>query len=88
MLNAAYYVFSSVKPYMSQEVMKMVHSAISCGIIFWGNSTDSTKIFKVQKRVIRIIIRSKNRDFCRDFLKILKYYRFTDNTYSHSYYLW
>jgi hypothetical protein len=59
MLSAACYAFRSIKPYMSQEVMKMVyyayfHSAMSYGIIFWGSSTDSTKIFKMQKRTIRI----------------------------------
>jgi hypothetical protein len=27
---------------------------MSYGIIFWGNSTDSSKIFKMQKRAIRI----------------------------------
>jgi hypothetical protein len=62
---------------MSQEVMKMVyypcfHSAMSYGIIFWGNSTDSTKIFKIKKRAIRIITESKNRDSCRDLFKNLK----------------
>jgi hypothetical protein len=62
---------------MSQEVMKMVcyayfHSGMSYGIIFWGNSTDSTKIFKMQKRAIKIITGSKNRDSCRDLLKKLK----------------
>jgi hypothetical protein len=62
---------------MSQEVMKMVYhayfySTILYGIIFWGNSTDSKKNFKMQKRAIRIITGSKNRDYCRDLLKHLK----------------
>jgi hypothetical protein len=62
---------------MSQEVMKMVyhtyfHSTVLYGIIFWGNSTDSQKNFKMQKRVIRIITGSKNKDSCRNLLKNLK----------------
>jgi hypothetical protein len=76
-LRAACYVLRSVKPYMSQEILKIVyyasfHSAMSYGIIFWGNSTDSTKIFKMQKRAIRIITGSRNRDSCRDLFKNLK----------------
>jgi hypothetical protein len=42
------------------------------GIIFWGNSTDSKRMFKMQKRAIRIIAGSKNRDSCRDLFKNLK----------------
>jgi hypothetical protein len=50
---------------MSQEVLKMVyytyfHSVMSYGIIFWGNSKDSPKIFKKQNRAIRIMTGSKN----------------------------
>jgi hypothetical protein len=64
MLNAACYALRSVKPYVSQEpqeAQKMAycdyfHSAMSYGIIFWGNSTESIKIFKMQKRVTRIIL--------------------------------
>ena len=37
------------------------HSCISYGIMFWGNSSNSEEIFKVQKRIIRIIMNlSKN----------------------------
>jgi hypothetical protein len=58
---------------MSQEVMKMVYhayflSTVLYGIIFWGNSTDSQKKFKMQKRAAD----SKNRDSRRDLLKNLK----------------
>jgi hypothetical protein len=54
MLSAACYTLRSFKPYISQEIMKMVycayfHSTMSYGIIFWRNSTDSTKIFKIQR---------------------------------------
>jgi hypothetical protein len=40
------------------------------------NSTDSTKIFKMQKRAIRIITGSKNRDSCRDLFHNLKISQF------------
>jgi hypothetical protein len=31
------------------------HSIIRYGIIFWGNATNSFKVFKLQKRIIKII---------------------------------
>ena len=43
-----------------------VHSIISYGIIFWGVSTHSKIIFKIQKRIIRIITNSGNKDSCRN----------------------
>jgi hypothetical protein len=42
------------------------------GIIFWGNSINSSKIFKIQKRAIRIIMGCKSRDSCRNLFKELK----------------
>jgi hypothetical protein len=61
---------------MSQEVMKMVynayfHFAMSYGIIFWGNYR-SIKMFKMQKRAIRIITGSNNRDSFRDLFQTSK----------------
>src|SRR5215475_9314907 len=46
-----------------------VHSILSFGIIFWGNQPHSEKIFKLQKRVIRIITHSKMRDSFRELFK-------------------
>jgi len=61
---------------MSTETLRMVyfayvHSILSFGIIFWGNQPYSEKIFKLQKRVIRIITHSRMRDSCRDLFKRL-----------------
>jgi hypothetical protein len=49
---------------MSPETLRMVyfayiHSIMSYCIIFWGNQPYSDKIFKIQKRVIRIVTRSR-----------------------------
>ena len=41
------------------------HSIIRYGNIFWGNSTISCKVFKLQKRVIRIIYGAEQRASCR-----------------------
>ena len=41
------------------------------GIIFWGNSVHSQYIFKIQKRVIRLIANFGIRDSCRGAFKEL-----------------
>jgi hypothetical protein len=46
------HVFGSAK----YGVFFYVHSILSFGIIFWGNSFYNTSIFKIQRRIIRVII--------------------------------
>jgi hypothetical protein len=41
-------------------------------IIFWGNSPYSIKLFRIQKKVVRIMMGLKKRDSCRDSLKEMK----------------
>jgi len=41
------------------------HSLMSFGLIFWGNSSYSTKIFQFQKKDIRIIASIRNRDYLK-----------------------
>jgi hypothetical protein len=48
------------------------------GIIFWGNSTDSTQILKMQKTAIKITIGKRIRILAEIYLKILPLH----NTYS------
>jgi hypothetical protein len=62
---------------MSPETLRMVyfayiHSVMSYGIIVGGNQPYSEKIFKIQKRVIRIITNSRMRDSCRELFKKLE----------------
>jgi hypothetical protein len=47
------------------------HSLMTYGIIFWGNSPLSILIFRIQKRVIRIITDSRSWDSCRELFKNL-----------------
>jgi hypothetical protein len=42
---------------------------MSCGIIFWGNSTDSKKVFYIQNKIIRIMAGTKGRASCRELFK-------------------
>jgi hypothetical protein len=48
------------------------HSIMSYGIIFWRNSSISNNIFRLQKRVIRIITNIRSRDSCREQFKKLQ----------------
>jgi hypothetical protein len=73
-LNTACFVIRTIQSVMSQETLRMVHfayarSIMSYGIIFWGNLPYSEKIFKIQKKVIRIITNSRPRDSCRELFK-------------------
>jgi hypothetical protein len=70
-LNSACYLIRSLKSMISLENLRMVyfskvHSIISYGIIFWGNSSNSNSIFKMQKRVVRIRMNVGTRESCRE----------------------
>ena len=72
--NKACYAIRSVKPFMSLDVLRSkycsyVHSIISYGIIFSGNSHHSEEIFKIQKKRI-ITNSSKNVSSKQPFKKL------------------
>ena len=73
-LSTAFYAMRIIKPYMSQNILRMVyfsyfHSIMNYGLLFWGNSSYSMKIFRLQKCIIRIIFGCKSRDSCRHLFK-------------------
>ena len=49
----------------------LFHAVITYGIIFWGNSSHSTQVFRMQKKAIRIIMGRGNRESCRNLFKEL-----------------
>ena len=74
-LNKACYVITTLTFLRSPEILRMVyfsyfHSIMSYGIIFWGNSHHSINIFKIQKRIIRIITNSNRFDTCPLFKQL------------------
>jgi hypothetical protein len=74
-LSSAIYAIRAIKTYTSLESMRSVyfsyfHSIMTYGMIVWGNSPFSIRIFKLQKRVIRIITKSRSTDSCREFMKL------------------
>jgi hypothetical protein len=81
-LSSACYAIKVVTPLMGDKTLRMisfayVHSLLSYGTISWGNSLHSYSIFKMQKRVLRIMTKSRYRDSCRQLFKnwgILPFY--------------
>jgi hypothetical protein len=76
-LSKSSYAIRILKQTLSQDILLMTyfayfHSIMSYGIILWGNLSYANKIFKLQKRVIRIIVGATNRDSCRGLFKHLK----------------
>jgi hypothetical protein len=85
-LNKASYVIRALKSLLSFKSLMMVyfsavHSVISYGIIFWGISTYSKIVFKIQKRIIRVITNSDNKASCRELFKNYMSSLFSPNIY-------
>jgi hypothetical protein len=73
-LNTACFAIRMLQSILSQETLRMVyfahvHSIMSYGIILGGNLPYSEQIFKMQKKVIRIIANLRVRDSCRELFK-------------------
>jgi hypothetical protein len=76
-LSSATFAMRIVQPLLSLDSLKLIyysyfHSILSYGIIFWGNTPHSNVIFKMQKKIIRIMTGMRNRDSCREKFKKLK----------------
>jgi len=76
-LGTACYAIRYVKHFMSKDTLRTTyfsyfHSILSYGIIYWGNCAYSYNIFKIQKRIIIIIMNARNRDAGHRFFKNLK----------------
>jgi len=76
-LSWAGFALRIVKPLLSPESLRMVyfsyfHSIMTYRIIFWGNSRHRNVIFRLQKRVIRIITGIRKRYSCREYFRTLK----------------
>lgn len=70
------FLFRNLREFLSLQVLKMAyfslfHSHLSYGVALWGNSADAVKIFRQQKKVIRVIMRAQWRAHCRPFFRQL-----------------
>lgn len=76
-LSSVCYLLRALKSLLDLKTLKMVyhayfHSVMTYGIIFWGNSTNSPKIFRIQKKALRIITHTKYRSSCKPLFKDLQ----------------
>jgi hypothetical protein len=76
-LNSLCFILRSLKPFVSAETMRAIyfayaHSIMTYGIIFWGYSRYSVKVFMMQKRMFRIMTNLTPRDLRRVMFKELK----------------
>jgi hypothetical protein len=67
----------SIRPHVSLNTLKMIyyscfHSVMTYGLLFWGHSSDSIKIFRLQKKIIRIMIGCRSSVSCRKLFFNLK----------------
>jgi len=72
-VNLACYVIRSLKSVISTMNLRTIYfsyvkAIMTCGIIFWGNSSD---IFRLQKRAIQIIMNAGKSASCRELFKKL-----------------
>jgi hypothetical protein len=75
-LSSACYAMRSIKTVMSLNTLKTIYyssfnAILSYGLIFWGNSPHTIKVFRLQKRIIRIMLGYKQRVLCRELFKRL-----------------
>ena len=76
-LGAATFAMRMVQPFLPLDSLKLIyysyfHAILAYGIIFWGNTNYSDTIFKMQKRIIRIMMGIRNRDSCTEHFKRLE----------------
>jgi hypothetical protein len=70
-LNKACYAIRAIKPSMRMIYHSYVHSILSYSITFLDNAPYNESIFKIQKRIVRVITSSGRLDsYCGIFKKI------------------
>ena len=68
------YALRSLKYLLQKETLKMMYygeaqPVMSYGIIFWGQSTEASRVFVMQKKLLRIIFNLNPTDLCRNIFK-------------------
>jgi hypothetical protein len=76
-LSSTCYIMRSIKQFMSPNTLKTIYysyfnAIIGYGLPFWGNSPHAIKIFRIQKRTLRLMMGCKNRVSCRNLFRRLE----------------
>jgi hypothetical protein len=66
-----------IKTYMSFEMLIIVYycnfnSIINYGLLFWGTSPHGKKVFRLQKRIVRIMMGCRKEASCSNLFRKLK----------------
>jgi hypothetical protein len=100
-LSSACFAVRAVKPFLSPVLQSellshfypknlrgfLFHSIMTNGLVFWANSYPSNTVFKLQKRIIRIMVDIRGRESCREYFRKLKILPL-QSQYTYSYCLW
>jgi len=75
--SSACYIMRSIKPFMFPNTLKTIYNSyfnanISYFLPFGGNSLYDIKIFRIQKRIVRIMMGCKNGVSCRNVFRRLE----------------
>lgn len=73
-LSKAIYSIRTIKNYATHQAAKSCyyahfHSLLSYGVIFWGQSSDASKVFILQKRALRVLCSLDQQTSCREYFK-------------------
>ena len=76
-LSSAVFGMRTLRGVISLDALKMfyyayVESRLRYGVIFWGSSSHSIRVFRVQKRVVRCMFGEPQTASCRPLFKTLK----------------
>jgi len=76
-LSAATFAMRVVQHFLSLDSLKLIyysyfHSVLTYRIILWGNTPLSNIIFRIQKKIVRIMVGIRNRGSCIEYFKKLK----------------
>jgi hypothetical protein len=83
----ACYALRNLKHIVPQSTLRTIHYTyihfiLSYGIIFWGKSSNVSKLFILQKRITRIITNTGVRESCREAFKNMEIMTYSQHIFS------